>query len=253
MKYSFLFILLTLGLLFPKSYAQISRPLKSKEERSVELKDSLSGNEFLDGSQGVATAKLMIELQDRIIDQGGCNLNLCFGLDGSRLISAKDYERQREFVQLIAATVAIDERVKMSAYQYGLRLQRISSFTGDIDSFLLRMESAKRKKTLSRSFLSPALFKCQRDFRDNGEDANKIVIIGDGRTNYGRKSLAIRIAARFLPPFNNGAICAVYVKRPAIRFLEKITQDPSKVISVEEYFLFDEILEETVSNVCDLV
>lgn len=245
--------LVTLTLLAAVSNGKIEKPLASRDERTSKLQSMLPSNEYLQGPSGTSTAKLIVKLQDKIVAKGSCNPNLCFGLDGSNLISNRNYERQREFVQLIAATLAIDKNVRMSAYQYGLRLQPISDLTDDIDSFLLKMNLAKRERTLEFSFLAPALFQCQRDFRPYPEDANKIVLIGDGRTNYGSRSLAIRVAEQFLPPYNNGAICAVYVRRPSVRFLEKITQNPDNVLFVEDYFYFDEILGEMVHDICNLV
>lgn len=249
MKTIFFFLALAIYV----AQAQPTAPLESRAERATNLQSALPSNSFLSGPTGIETANTMVALQDKIIENGGCNLNICFGLDGSNLISNRDYEFQREFVQLVAATITIDERIKLSAYQYGLRLQRISKFTANANQFLLSLESAERQDAQDRSFLAPAIFQCQRDFRDNPEDANKIVLIGDGRTNYGRRSQAVRIAEQFLPPNNNGAICAVYVRRPASRFLERITQNRDRVLDVEDYFFFADILDEVVSNVCDLV
>lgn len=245
--------LLLSTLLLQCALALLQKPLGTAEERVVKLQSSLPSNDFLhDSTRGISVAKRVVALQDLIIDNGGCNPNLCFGLDGSKLINEYDYELQREFVQLVAATVAVDHRVKMSAYQYGLRLQRISSFTRDIDQFLLDMESSKRNLALTRSFLAPALFKCTLDLSNSFEDANKIVIIGDGRTNYGSANQSIRVAASFLPPNGNGRICAVYVRNPKYRFLEEITQDPAMVIDVIDYTKFDEILEQLVRDICQI-
>eukprot|EP00171_Calliarthron_tuberculosum_P008013 IDg8013t1 len=216
------------------AYAQIKAPLASRSERTAELQQSLTGNSFTEGAAGAATLDTMVTLQDEIIANGGCNLNLCYGLDGSNLISDTDYELQRFFVQLVAATIAIDPRTKMSAYQYGLRLRRISEYTSDIDQFLINLEDAKRNPTLSRSFLAPALFQCQRDFRASPEDANKIVLIGDGNTNYGSEDSTVRVAEQFLPPNNNGDICAVYVGEPNGNFLLRITQNPDRLLDVED-------------------
>lgn len=245
-----LFLLLAL---FTIVHGAIRTPLGSKAERTSELQNALPNNELVKGDAGKRAAERVVALQDEIIANGGCNANICFGLDGSGLITNKNYERQRQFVQLIAASVGVDTSVKMSAYQYGLRLRSISKYTKDINQFLRNMENAERMSDLDRSYLAPALFRCQLDFRQSVEDANNIVIIGDGRTNYGRPSQAVRIAERFLPPNNNGAITAVYVGNPAFRFLEKITQNPNMIIDVEDYFGFINILDDVVKNVCDLV
>lgn len=241
--------LLVAAAVFYTAHAQ----LPSAEQRASDLQAAIpEALSAFPARSGSSVASQVVALQDEILAAGGCNANICFGLDGSNLISDLDYERQRQFVQIVAATVAIDESVKMSVYQYGLRLRQISEFTSDINSLLLKLEDATRNPTIDRSFLSPAIFQCQRDFKANVEDANKIAIIGDGNTNYGSQSQAVRVASMFLPPNKNGAICAVYVKEPNFRFFDQITQDPSRVISVDNYFAFTDILDEVVRNVCSL-
>lgn len=228
---------------------QPTAPLASSRDRTNTILSSLTHNSFAQGHSGTNTANKIVKLQDMIVQNGGCNANLCFALDG---MSKADYERQLEFVQLIAATVAIDERVQMSAYQYGRTLHRISSYTDNINAFMMKLGSSSRYITKGNVFLAPALKQCKRDFAGNPEDANKIVIIADGRANQANRQEAINVAKAFRSPGGNGAICAVHVKKSKHSFLSKVVQNPRFLLQVDEYDRFADILGNIVRNVCEV-
>lgn len=189
-------------------------------------------------------------LQQRVIDNGGCNPNLCFALDGSGSISVEDYELQKEFVEIVAAIVAVDEDAAFGAVQYGLRNIPISRLTTNANQFLRNVERS-RLASASRTFIAAGLGHCIRALRRVPGNANKIVLLGDGRSNFGGNP--VPIAQRFLPPRGNGAICSVGVGfQDTDMLLNIVGGDPRNVLQIDEYFELLDILDILVAQVCGL-
>lgn len=197
------------------------------------------------------TVQTILDLQDKIIARGGCSRNLCFALDASTKLQRVDFLLQRDFVALIAATLGVDDDVNIGAYQYGPRVRRISRLSPGINAFLLKLEQWEQSKSEEFNFLAAAIWRCRREMRPlASRDANKLVIIGNGDTSSFQQSIAQFTAQRFLR--DTGAICAVAVEDANRRFFAKLTDDPARVLGVEDYFLFDQILSDIVSDICGL-
>lgn len=198
------------------------------------------------------TVGAMLDLQDQIIERGGCNRNLCFTLDASNKLSKIDFLLQRDFVQLIAATLGVDNDVHVAAFQYGPSLQKISSLSPDIDSFLLRLEQWQRKDSRRRNFLAGAMWRCMREMRPRRTvDANKMVVIGNGRTSRFKRKFALQVS-RIFRGQGRGAICAVAVDNSNRSFLGRLTGDPTRVLGVTDFSKFDTILRDIVRDICGL-
>ena len=194
---------------------------------------------------GIST--LVYKLQEKIKAQGRCNPNVCFALDGSGSISEDEYRTQKEFVQLISAVIGVDEDSAFAGVQYGLRAIGISRLTNDVDAFLLRVEGSVHKRA-RRTFISSGLAFCIQELRRRAEDANKIVLLGDGRSTFGGNP--VPIAKKFLPPAGNGSIAAIGVKFADTSRLEAITGDPDKVLAIDEYFELLDLIEDLVADIC---
>lgn len=196
------------------------------------------------------TVTTMLNLQDIIIGQGGCNRNLCFALDASRKLSQIDFLLQRDFVQLIVATLSVDNDMHVAARQYGPNLRSISRLSSNIDAFLLRLDNFKRQKGRPRNFLAAAMLGCRLEMAPRVSDANKMVIIGNGRTSFVKREIAL-IESRIFRS-RNGAICAIAVENSNRNFFTKLTGDSARVLGVTDYTRFDEILTEIVTDICGL-
>lgn len=46
----------------------------------------------------------------KLVEQGGCKVNVCFALEGSSSISSEEFGAQRNIVRLISSVVMVDER-----------------------------------------------------------------------------------------------------------------------------------------------
>lgn len=65
-----------------------------------DLRTILGSNRFLRGSSGEEVIKTLASLQDQIFVNGGCGVKLCFGLDGTGLISSEEIRLQRDLCSL---------------------------------------------------------------------------------------------------------------------------------------------------------
>jgi len=107
-------------------------------------------------------------LQRSIITNGGCNVKMCFALDGSGSISRAEYRLQQEFVQIIAAVASVDGAASFSAVQYGLRNVGISSLTSDIGDFITSVGTSELEKA-PRTFVAAGLGFCIQEVRSSND------------------------------------------------------------------------------------
>jgi len=209
----------------------------------------LPDNSLIASPEGILIAQ---QLRQRIVDQGGCNLNVYFALHGSANTSNVDFDMQKEFVQLIAAIVGVDTNAAYGALQYG----RVSSngfpLTNDLDKFLLDVESLRLRPLpfRVRTFISIGLGFSIQMLRGNPEDTNKIVLFVDGRANFGGNP--VPVARAFRPPRGTGAIFAVGVSFPDPALLKRITGSQSRVFAIDDFFELLDILDQLVTDICGL-
>lgn len=207
--------------------------------------NSLS-NETLSLIGGLTRAQI---LQRRIITNGGCNVNICFALDGSGSMSTEDYKRQSDFAVLVSAILAGETEAEFAAVQYGLRNVGISGLTNNANRFLFRV-ARSRSARAPRTFIAAGLGFCIRELRRRPEDANKIVVIGDGRSNFGGSP--VDIAQQFLPPQGTGSICTIGIGFPDIPSLVAIAGDADRLLPIDDYNQLLDALELLVADICGL-
>jgi len=211
----------------------------------VPLEVLLPGNSLIATPEALLIAR---GLRQRVIAQGSCNPNLCFALDGSGSISEADFTSQKDFVQLVAAIVGVDTDAAFAAVQYGLRNIGISSLTNDVDQFLLDVDASELEGA-PRTFVAAGLGFCINELRPRTEDANKIVLLGDGRSNFGGNP--VPIAKTFREPTGDGAICAVAVGFTDLSVLNGITGSSTRVLNIDGYFELLDILDQVVTEICE--
>lgn len=205
-------------------------------------------NLFPDGSLFASSEALLIAagLRQQVANMGGCNVNLCFALDGSGSIFQSEFAMMREFVLFITAILAGNGENAFAATQYGLRNIDISRLTSDADEFLLAVDDAELADA-PRTFIAAGLGFCVRELRPRLEDANKVVLFSDGRSNFGGNP--VPIAQKFREMYD-GDICAVGVGFENTSVLEDIAGSPQRVIAIDDYFALLDIVDQIVAEVC---
>ncbi len=83
-----------------------------------------------------------------------------------------------------------------------------------MSTFILDVAAAKFAPARG-SFLAPVIIHCGIQLRRRFvEDANQIVLIGDGRSDLFGQDFSVRQAEKLPPSQHNGAIAAVTVRSP---------------------------------------
>lgn len=205
------------------------------------LNKHLPNNRFLKDPD---VKRAIIPLMGKIIFKGGCNPNVCFALDGSGSVNSDDFRAQKEFVELAAALIGVDRSAHFASVQYTRTLHEISPLTNNQDSFLVRVNNARAKG--GATFVPAGLAYCVKELYHRREDANKIVLLGDGRNNFGSGSLTGPLR-RF-----RGEVCAVGVGNINKHNLIKIAGHPSRVFQADDFFSLAFLIDDLVSGICKL-
>ena len=179
----------------------------------------------------------------------GCNPRVCFALDGSGSISDDDFTAQKNFVLLVASIIAVDPRARFAAVQYGLALSQISPITKKIEEFLLDVNDEEQLNAPT-TFIASGLGYCISQLDKQPTAPAKIVLLGDGRSNFGGDPRPIARNWLFKDPSNT--ICAVGVGFSSTKLLRRITNSKNRVITVDEWDRVVRIMRRLVEDVCGL-
>ena len=133
------------------------------------------------------------EIRERLVAAGGCNANLCFAIDGSGSMSDEEFTNQKNFVLDVASIIGVDEVAEFAAVQYSTSTSKITPLTVDNAEFIEKVLHAKQRK--GKSFVTGGINYCFSQLWRRPFDANKIVLLGDGKANVG--SSAVRRADLF--------------------------------------------------------
>lgn len=190
----------------------------------------------------------VVDIQQDLKARGGCNANVCFALDGSASIPPAEFLAQKNFVLDMEAILNPGREVELAAVQYGARNSPISRLTTDGTRFNLAVDAARQLNS-ERTVIRAGIVWCFNQLKRRRGEALKIVLLGDGEaTTIGNP---VPIAKRFRRI--RGEICAVGVGFNNTQSLLNIVGgDPSKVLTVDDFFELSDIIENLVEQVCDV-
>lgn len=180
------------------------------------------------------------------VKQKGCNLNLCFVLDGTNAVTPSEFQYQKNFVDLVVAITATDRPATFCAYQYGQKAKQISSLARNRVAFLNRVKRAK--KVYGKPHLEPALRRAIQQVFKKTFDANKVLIFS--------KNKPIQVPG--LQPMINrffrrrGGFCSVSLKNSNIPNLTRLLKDRNLVFPQDGFFEVSEIITGVVQMVCGM-
>lgn len=205
--------------------------------------DDIASNPLVKNTDPELLRKLRALAQN--VRDRGCDVNLCFALQGDDFITEYEFEAQKNFVDLIVAILTTDQPGNFCAVQYGRTTKAISPLTKNKLQFLNRLDSASQVGGLNTNIAS-ALGYTGFQLRARVEDANKIIILGDGLETIGfpPRRIARQIRSEGI------RICAVAVGGFDTTALEDITGDPNLVLEIDQFFDLAEIVVGLVSDVC---
>lgn len=206
--------------------------------------DRIADNPLVNGSTDPNLLRDLRALAQNVRDRG-CDVNLCFALQGDDYITDFEFESQKNFVDLIIAILTTDQPGNFCAVQYGRTTRAISRLTRNKNQFLNRLDRATRVGGFDTN-IAAALGYTGFQLRARTEDARKLIILGDGLETIGFRPR--RIARRIRS--EGTRICAVAVGGFDTEALEDITGDPNLVLKIDEFFELAEIVVGLVNDVC---
>ncbi len=179
---------------------------------------------------------------------GGCNANVCFTVDGSSSISSAEFENEKNFVLDVASIISSDQPVELAAAQYSTSIAPITRLTPYVAGF---EESVRNAAQIGgASFVVGGVNYCFSQLMRRYGEANKIVILGDGRSNIG--STAVRRAELFRRM--GGSVSAVAAGFADDKELLAIAGwDRNKVFRVNSFadvLALHEVIKKLVFRVC---
>ena len=183
-------------------------------------------------------------VRQKVLDTG-CNINLCFALQGDDFIKDSEFQDQIDFIDIMLAILTTDTPGNYCAVQYGQTTYRISPLTEDKETFLTTLRETRRVGGFDTN-IAGALGYTGFQLRARTEDANKIIILGDGLESVG--FLPRRIARRIRKDGTD--ISAVAIGGYSTAALYDITRDYNKIVEIEEFFKLAEIINGLVVDVC---
>lgn len=193
------------------------------------------------------TREMPTNMQDTI-RQSRCNLNLCFAIDGSSSISAEEFTRVQDFVEVIWAIVGSDEGSRFAATQFGEKSEPISRLTSNRRKFIKAVIEATPVGGTHTSIGAGIRF-CDGQLARSFGNANKVVVITDRRNTIGEDPVVRADNFRRRDP--NGDVCTVAIGSSDMAQLQAIAGgDPDKVLTLGEFFEVSTIAISLFNSLC---
>lgn len=178
----------------------------------------------------------------------GCNLNICFAIDGSNSIHAREFRQGKDFVLDVTDIISSDNSVELAGFQYGNSAYKVSSLTADVGSFRAAWDAMKSKKDVGTS-ISSGITQCESELSSLPGEPKAIVVIGDGKNNMG--SNPVVVADNFRQKNSNGKVYSVAIGNPDLDVLKGISGGEN-VFSVDDYLQLSLALDRLVTDVCGI-
>lgn len=188
------------------------------------------------------------DLRRRVEEAGGCNANVCFAIDGSGSISSTEFTNQKNFVLDLVSVVAVDNAAEVAACQYATAVSPISPLTVDTAKFNLAVNRATQLG--GQSFVVGGINYCFSQLWRRRGEANKIVYMGDARSNIGSDAVDRADLFRMI----GGSVAAVGAGFTDDSELLRIAGGNSSLVYEADSFLdvltLQGFIESLVSQIC---
>ena len=203
-------------------------------------------------------------LKYQIHKSGACQrTTICFAFDGSGSISPAQYNLQVKFAETIASIIDVNPSTQFAAVQYGLRNVEISSLTNNLNDFRTSLRSSKSVQA-SRTFISAGIGGCAVKLRgksssvgngmknngsSHGQWERKIVLLGDGRDNFGISPVKV---SKKIEEKSGADLFAIGIGFPNVSGLKEIVGEADKFSVLNGYgdLELEKIVSDVVSFAC---
>lgn len=198
------------------------------------------------GSSVRAPQSMIQRLKNKVIENGGCNINVCFAIDGSGSVGQRGFDAEKGFVFDIESIINVRGPVGLAATQFGATSSPIIGFTTSAPAFRSAVNGARFLNARLTNIREGISF-CVTELLKSRSGPKKIVLLTDGRANTGGDPVPLADLFRAV----GGDVCAVGVGHSDDRSLLEIAGgDRDRVLNVDDFFELAGILEDLIEQVC---
>lgn len=178
-----------------------------------------------------------------------CNSNICFALDGSGSVNRTDFANARSFVQSVTNQLQlIPGNEQNSAVQFGKIAYPITLLTDDLEEFNILIEKVKFRGDSATS-VGAGIVTCDAILAlGTSSGPNRIVVITDGRNNFGGNPVGNADIFRNRNPTNR--VSAIGIGNVNGDILKMIAGTTGGVFTVRDYLELFLIVNKIVRSVC---
>lgn len=228
----------------PHAYCAIPAPTPALSSSPLPIKEEL---ELIEKEELKKVDEVQDDLRKSLKSVGGCHASVCFAIDGASALTSDEFSSEKDFVLDVTSVIAVDQPVSLAAVQYASVRKAIKRLTKDVPAFNLAVDATTQLGGQSKT--AAGLIFCNRQLW-RWFSPNKIVLIGDGRGDFGRS--AVRVAQRFRD--RNGDLSVVAAGDADTNALLKIVGGREDRLFNVESFLdvleLQAVIEKLVANIC---
>lgn len=185
-------------------------------------------------------------LRQNVVDKG-CDVNVCFAIQGDAYITDKEFQDMKDFIDLMIAILFTDTSGNYCAVQYGRTTYRIAPLSRRKQWFLNRVQNARKVNGFNTN-IAGALGYMGFQMLARAEDANQIIVLGDGLESVGFPPKWITRKIHQSGYIDVAAVAVGGASYPALKAL--VGGDPNKIVELDEFFELAEIVVGLVSGLC---
>lgn len=176
-----------------------------------------------------------------------CKISICFAIDGSRSISESDFSLATDFTKDVISIISTAGRSNFGAVQYGMSAYPISPVSANASAVAIAIHGAKSKQD-GKSSIAAGIAYCDSQLAKTQAAASRIVLIGDGRNNFGADPILAANKYTARDP-NGGVIPVALGPNPHTGILQAIAAGNS-VLQITEYLSLAFSVDRAVSDAC---
>lgn len=182
------------------------------------------------------------------VTKKGCTVNVCFALQGGDFITDREYDQQKDFVELMVRLIEWESGGNFCAVQYGRTTRMISPLTERVPRFVNALSKSEKVDGMAVN-IGVALGYAAFQLRTQEDQPRKLVIMGDGLDNIGPEPMSTADGLR-----EEGVdICAVAVGSDRfVPALAEITDDVERVMMIKDFDHFSDVIVALVNAMCQL-
>ncbi len=201
-----------------------------------------------------STARNNAECSLQAIFESKCTANICFAIDGSGSINATEFKNATVFTQAVTNTLAFFPETEYGAVQFGFSSYLIS-FLSKASPFNLAMQRVKQIEPALRTFTSvgAGIVTCDTLLSTRPGEPNKMVVMTDGRNNFGGDP--VKNADIFRARGPNNRVSTIGIGRQTAQgqaTLAAIAGSTGTVLTVEDYVELFNVVNDLICDVCEI-